>query len=522
MSDNRENQQIQPQEPPHVFEPPVQAEPVFEQPEIGTQPEITAQPVPVAPAAPVTPTEPPVFPAPVTNAPISQPVPPAPPVDNQFQQRQQASLNSWQSYSTSSAPADTWLNRFDAALNEYYSITPAPSAPAFTPPPRKRSPLIPVLVSICSFLFVTVLVTCCLLFAGLPSNQIIDDPEQPNITLPGAANRPNLDISETPVTDSPGINALTGEMSVKQIFKKVSNSVVGVISKSITQADQPGTGSGIIMTEDGYIITNAHVIENSNIITVVLTDGTEHAAQVIGFDSWSDLAVLKIDKTGLEAAEFGNSQNVEVGDLVVAIGNPSGMQLQNTLTVGYISAVNRVINDGARNMTTMQTDAAINPGNSGGPLVNAYGQVIGINSRKLGISYYEGLGFAIPMDNAKPIIDELIQTGYIKGRPSIGVTGQPLSQSTAIMLGVPQGIYVETVDPSSDAATKGLRRGDIIFKANGEEVTTLPELNEIKDQFKAGDKLVLTIYRNGQNVDIEVVLMDANVPQQSTPVTPVP
>ncbi len=316
----------------------------------------------------------------------------------------------------------------------------------------------------------------------------------------------HLTINESPKSE--GAKTTDGALTVKQVSEKVRASVVGVTCQSTANFSSSSVGSGIIMSEDGYIITNNHVIEGMTTIQVVLDNGETYDARLIGSDSRSDLAVIKVNATGLKAAEFGDSDKLEQGDPAIAIGNPAGLQLQNTVTYGIISAINRDIIVEDRTMTLIQTDASINPGNSGGPLVNEFGQVIGINTVKVGISYYEGLGFAIPMNTAKPIIDELISRGYVKGRPSIGISGTTLSDRDSMFYGLPAGLLIDYVHPYSDAFKKGIRRGDIITKMNGTALSSTAEIKKIRDNFTAGDKVTLTIYRNSQEVDIEVILMD--------------
>ena len=311
--------------------------------------------------------------------------------------------------------------------------------------------------------------------------------------------------------DSPisnGAKTTDGALTVKQISQKVRNSVVGVTGQSAESFSASSVGSGIIMSADGYIITNNHVIEGMTTISVVLDDGTTYPARLIGSDARTDLAVIKVEAKDLHAAEFGDSDKLEQGDPAIAIGNPAGLQLQNTVTSGIISAINRDIVIEDRTMTLIQTDASINPGNSGGPLVNEFGQVIGINTVKVGISYYEGLGFAIPINTAKPIIDELISNGYIKGRPSIGINGQSIGARDAAFYGLPEGLYVEYVHPYSDAFRKGLRRGDVITKMNGTKLSSTAEIKKIRDNFKAGDEVTLSVYRHGREEDLKIVLMD--------------
>ena len=316
----------------------------------------------------------------------------------------------------------------------------------------------------------------------------------------------HLILNESPKSE--GAKTTDGALTVKQISQKVRGSVVGVTCQSSSSFSSSSVGSGIIMSEDGYIITNNHVIEGATKIEVVLDDGTGYVASLVGSDSRTDLAVIKVDATNLPKAEFGDSDKLEQGDPAIAIGNPAGLQLQNTVTSGIISAINRDIVVEDRTMTLIQTDASINPGNSGGPLVNEFGQVIGINTVKVGVSYYEGLGFAIPINTAKPIIDELISRGYVKGRPSIGISGTSISDRDSAFYGFPAGLYIEYVHPYSDAFKKGIRRGDIITKMNGTKLSSTAEIKQIRDNFKAGDTITLTIYRNSKETDVEVILMD--------------
>jgi len=302
-----------------------------------------------------------------------------------------------------------------------------------------------------------------------------------------------------------------GVLSITQISKKVKPSVVGIVSESLGyNGGSSGTGSGIISTADGYIITNQHVIDRADKVTVVMQDGEKYAAVVVGSDKKTDIAVLKIDASGLPPAEFGNSDQLEDGDLAVAIGNPFGMELQGTVTAGIISAINRNIVIDDRTMTLIQTDTTINPGNSGGPLINKYGQVIGINSIKLGNTNFEGLGFAIPSNVVQPIVKELMETGAIRGRPVIGISGTVLTEAQANYYDIPKGVYVNEVNPNADAAKKGLRAGDIIVGIGGKTIETLVEMNDIKDKKNIGEEIALKIFRNGQYNEFTIVLMDEN------------
>ena len=240
------------------------------------------------------------------------------------------------------------------------------------------------------------------------------------------------------------------ELSVPEIVKKAKPSVVGI--SSAFGEDSVGTGTGIIMSEDGYIVTNAHVVQDSSdgkhtpaeSVTVVLADKSEYPAQVIGADSRTDLAVVKINGNGknFSAAEFGDSCRLAEGELAVAIGNPLGFELYGSITCGIISALDRTITIDEYEMTLIQTDAAINPGNSGGPLLNRFGQVVGINSSKIISDHAEGLGFAIPISSARPVIDDLIENGYVTGRPRIGISGEDIGEENARYYDLPEGVYV--------------------------------------------------------------------------------
>lgn len=299
------------------------------------------------------------------------------------------------------------------------------------------------------------------------------------------------------------------ELSLVDINKKVKNSVVAILI-AMDGEEASFSGSGFIISADGYVITNAHVIESATAIKVVLNDGiTEYNAKIVGADDRSDLAVLKVDATKLPPVELGDSAQLEVGETVVAIGNPYGMELAGTVTNGIISALNRKIEMNGSYMTLIQTNASINPGNSGGPLVNAYGQVIGITSSKLVATGYEGIGFAIPINDVVEIAEELITYGKVKTRAYIGISGRDFTAMEAEQYKMPQGVLVATVDPECDAAAKGLQKNDIIIGFNGEEISSMAELNEKKDKFHPGDKVKITYWRNQKETTIEILLTEA-------------
>ena len=319
-----------------------------------------------------------------------------------------------------------------------------------------------------------------------------------------------LDIVSSQESSDTTFSDEEGALCLQDIYSTVIDSVVSISSMT---SSGTSSGTGIIMSQDGYVITNHHVITGALVISVLTNDNQEFEAALVGSDEMSDLAVLKIDARGLQAAEFGDSSKLRVGDSVVAIGDPLGVQLRGTMTNGIISAINRDLTVGDRTMTLIQTNAALNNGNSGGPLINCYGQVIGINTVKMS-SYYsasatvEGLGFAIPISVAKPIIDELIENGYVAGRPAIGISGDSLPSYYRTYYRLPDGVYVTSVNEGSDAKAKGIREGDIVTAINGEKICSIDELNTVKNQYAAGDEVTLTIYRSGTYYEVTVTLID--------------
>ncbi|MBQ2697043.1 MAG: trypsin-like peptidase domain-containing protein [Clostridia bacterium] len=295
-------------------------------------------------------------------------------------------------------------------------------------------------------------------------------------------------------------------LTVPEIAATVSPSVVGVVAEGGAAVSY---GSGILMSGDGFLVTNAHVISGAAALSVVTAAGEEYPATVVGSDRQSDLAVLKVEAEGLPAAVFGDSSACVPGEMAVAIGNPLSMELFGSVTAGILSAVDRRIVMEDRTMELLQTDAAINPGNSGGALVDGYGRVIGINSVKVTAGSYEGIGFAIPTAAAKPIIDDLLQFGYVPGRPAIGIVGEDVRGYYAAYFGVPQGVYLHSVTPGSGAAGKGLKTGDIVIGINGIRVESMAELNRVKADCRAGDVVTLRLWRQGTEFEVEVVLTEA-------------
>lgn len=349
------------------------------------------------------------------------------------------------------------------------------------------------------------------IYSAIDSSRVEQDNSSSEVSaLPG------LNIQDTP-SDSDTTVSSDGKLSDKEIIKKVSPAVVGIECYAFGNSFTPSSsGSGIIMTADGYIVTNAHVVEDAAGITVVLENGDAYAAELIGADSDTDLAVLKIEASNLTYAEFGNSDELERGDRVIAIGNPGGTVLAGSTTGGMVSGLNRNINSSSPYSTSyIQVDAAINPGNSGGALVNEYGQVVGINSAKIAETDYEGIGFAIPINEALPIIQELMQYGHVTGRAALGIQGYMINEAVAAMRRMPVGFGIEAVDPSSDLASKNVVAGDIITYINDKQVTSYDVLANELAEFKPGDTVKLTIYRSsssggaGRSFEVNVVLIES-------------
>ena len=309
-------------------------------------------------------------------------------------------------------------------------------------------------------------------------------------------------------------------MSEQDIAEKLIPSVVCIQNYQITQqygfmqtdsegseVSPAGEGSGIVFSEDGYIVTNAHVVDGATSLKVILSDGTTYEAELVGSDELTDLAVIKIDATGLQAAEFGSSEDLRVADQVMAIGNPGGYQLNSSVTIGYVSALNRAITNSSTGYTMeyIQTDAAINPGNSGGALVNQYGQVVGINSAKISATGYEGLGFAIPAETAQPVISDLIEYGYVKDRAMLGISGQFIDSLTGRFYGLPQGEYVGALN-SAEAQASGLQVGDVITSIDGTALESEAVLRSMINEKKPGDTVELEVYRPSTNSTLTITL----------------
>ncbi|WIW71132.1 S1C family serine protease [Anaerosinus gibii] len=285
----------------------------------------------------------------------------------------------------------------------------------------------------------------------------------------------------------------------------VAPAVVGITNKAVARdwfnrkviVDQ-GTGSGVIFDANGYIVTNNHVVENAQEIVVSLSDGRTLNGKVVGTDPATDLAVVKVEETGLPTATFGDSDGIMVGEPAIAIGNPLGLEFQGSVTTGVISALNRSIEIGERRFKLIQTDAAINPGNSGGALVNADGQVIGINSAKISVSGVEGIGLAIPINTARPIIQALIDQGKVV-RPylGVGVFDKATAAQNGYQLNINAGVYVMNVTLGSPADKLGIKKGDIILKINDTETNSVVDLRTAIAECAVGDTVKVTFVRKG-------------------------
>ena len=341
-------------------------------------------------------------------------------------------------------------------------------------------------------------------------------------------------ITSSAVTEIPEINSsYTGEeLTSQEIIATAKPSVVGIrtmvenyYSFYGTQTSE-GVGSGFIITEDGYIVTNYHVIEDAIKITVVLADGTEMDADVVGYDALSDVAVLKVEPEGkLPALVIGNSDAVVAGDTVIAIGCPSGIDLAGTATRGMVSMTDREISITdyygriQKKMSVIQIDAAINPGNSGGPLLNSRGEVIGINTLKLSSTSYEGIGFALPINGVMALVDQICENGavverptdsFVSGKAALGITYREITAAESKKHELPQGVLVVLMSKNGAASNAGIKIGDIIVEFDGKEITTDDELISLIDTKKPGDKVKVVVYRDGEDVEVEVIMSEAS------------
>lgn len=339
--------------------------------------------------------------------------------------------------------------------------------------------------------------------ATLPSNSG-DKPAPPTVPLDGVT----IQMAPTPDT---GENGQPEQgLPLQQIY---DNSIASVVSITCELPSGSSSGTGVIVSHNGYIVTNCHVVEDARSISVLLSDDRTFTAAVIGTDPISDLAVIYVEAEDLEAAVFGSSEDIRVGDSVCAIGDPLGAELRGTMTNGIVSAINRDITTGGRTMTLIQTNAALNSGNSGGPLIDRFGHIIGINTMKIGDNMsaagVEGLGFAIPSATVVDVIAQIIDQGYVSGRPNIAISGEPVSALYQYYYRLPAGLFINVVVEGSDAAGQGLAPGDILISLNGKSVTSNEELAQFLYGCQVGDSVQAVIFRNKTKYTVTLTIEEA-------------
>lgn len=361
---------------------------------------------------------------------------------------------------------------------------------------KKLNPYFVVMVGI--LLLVSALFSGCTAFGNKQESAAQVQESTSNLTPP-AANDKLSDARNT---------------ALVRAAKSVGPAVVGITNKAVASdwfnnqvmVDQ-GTGSGVIFDSNGYIVTNNHVVDGAKEITVALADGRTLAGKIVGTDPVTDIAVVKVDATGLPTVTFGNSDEIMVGEPALAIGNPLGLEFQGSVTAGVISALNRSMEIGERRFKLIQTDAAINPGNSGGALVNADGMVIGINSAKVSAAGVEGMGFAIPINAVRPIIEDIIKTGHVV-RPylGVGIFDKATAASQGYSLNIDKGVYVAQVTSGGPGEKAGLQKGDIILKIGDTEINTVVDLRTAIVNYNVGDKVKIEFTRNGEKHSVDVAL----------------
>lgn len=443
------------------------------------------------------------------------------------------------------APQDPAAPRQDSPFaNSPYARVVQPEQPKTTPPvpprpqpaeqpPRKRS-VLPLLSLLACIGILVLLLTTFLITNGRITSMKSDFQarldayarhiEQLEKQLaPGqSGTNPQLKpaTNDVPVR----VPSAQGYMTPAQVYANCVNSVVAIdcISTGRNNFGQyvevPSSGSGFILSEDGYIVTNYHVVENCSSIEISMYDGTTYAAEYIGGNEANDIALIKVDGKNLPPVTIGSSSDLIVGDQVVAIGNPLG-ELASTLTVGYVSAKDRIVTSEGTQINMLQTDAAINPGNSGGPLFNMYGEVVGITSAKYSGTTtsgatIEGIGFAIPTDDVIMMLEDLRTFGHVTGG-YLGVTVTEVDQETTELYGLPQGVLIRDVMPGSCAEKAGMRSRDIIIDIAGNEVKNLNSLSRALNKCKAGQEVTVTVYRSGSEVELTVILDER--PQEEKP-----
>ena len=350
-----------------------------------------------------------------------------------------------------------------------------------------------------------------------PSDGLQFMPSASHTTDPGNSDGPvqapqggNVSVQLQPLPEAVENIPQAGGYSLQTIYDMAIDSVVSI---TCTTAEGSAGGTGVVLSRDGYLVTNCHVVVDALDISVLLTDGRTFSAAIVGVDHLSDLAVLYIEAGDLSPAQFGDSATIRVGDAVAAIGDPLGIALRGTMTDGIISAINRDIVQSGWTMSLIQTNAALNSGNSGGPLLNCFGQVIGINTMKISAfsdsAGVEGLGFAIPSATVKEVAEQLIAQGYVSGRPRMGVTMQNISSQYLKYYNLPAGIRITQVEADSPAQAAGLKAGDILLAVGSNRVTSIDEVNKAIYAHKPGDTVQLTLYRHGQQLTVNLTLGEA-------------
>lgn len=425
-----------------------------------------------------------------------------------------------------------------AALMTSPSGESAP-AQAAAPPKSPRSKKVPLTIVLLGG-FAVIAIVAVVLVGGLASGSTPSpDPTSPIANLPQSPGEPDSDTSAAPTTpdSEDSTNTTTPadrkSLTTMEIADKVMPSVVGVV---VYEKDdqgnlvEAGEGSGIILSKDGYIATNAHVVLGEATLTaqgrsqgaaqieVYFEGGDYVTATLVGADPRTDLALLKVQHDGLVPATIGDSSALRIGEKAVAIGNPTGRMLSGSLTQGVISGLDRTISMGENSYTMnyIQTDAAISPGNSGGALANTYGEVVGVNTSKIAAAAYEGIGFAIPMHEAMPILDNLKENGYVAGRPRIGITFTPITPDMAELFDIPSGLRVVDVDPIVDAYKKGLQPGSIITHLDGQEVALLDDVASLLVDKKPGDTVTLTVMQRNKNNQVKEQKIEVKLAQDLT------
>jgi serine protease Do len=348
-------------------------------------------------------------------------------------------------------------------------------------------------------------------------------------TLTPAGTSTPAPVQSLPKLGSDTAPSISADNPIVDIAKSVTPSVVGVINQVNARGRNgnaltpQASGSGFVISSEGHILTNYHVVEGSDAVSIVTSDGKEITAKVVGTDPTNDVAVLKVDGLTLTAVKIGDSSTVQVGETAVAIGNPLGQELAGSVTVGVISALQRQINLGGKTFSMIQTDAAINNGNSGGPLVNIRGEVIGINTAKPGFSGYtesgelvvpEGIGFSIPINTVMPIVQEILQKGNIS-RPGLGIYGGSVTEQMMTDSNMPKGVYIQSLIPGMPVADSGLQPEDVITAVNGTPVETMESLVKLLEGLKVGDTAQCTVWRSGKTMTISIQLGDLNAARSS-------